>query len=80
MTKTFILLFVCAAAALAQPIGFGLKVGAPFTQAFKTGQAAARLIHPIRSDTFSARRWNSDCPPAWQSNWMRCIRSSTFRR
>lgn len=37
MNKTFLFLFVWAAAAFAQPIGFGLKVGAPFTQAFNTG-------------------------------------------
>jgi opacity protein-like surface antigen len=41
MIKTFILLFVCMASALAQPIGFGLKVGAPFTQAFKTGASGS---------------------------------------
>ena len=36
MHKTFCLLFVCAAAALAQPIGLGLKVGLPLTDAFNT--------------------------------------------
>ena len=41
MTKTFILLIVCMASASAQPIGFGLKVGAPFTQAFNTGASGS---------------------------------------
>ena len=34
MIKTLSLLFVCTAAAMAQPIGVGLKVGLPLTDAF----------------------------------------------
>jgi Outer membrane protein beta-barrel domain len=36
MTKTFFLFVVSVSAALAQPIGFGLKVGLPLTDAFET--------------------------------------------
>jgi opacity protein-like surface antigen len=36
MTKTFLLMFVSAAAMLAQPIGVGFKAGLPLTQAFDT--------------------------------------------
>ena len=36
MKKTFLLLYVWAVAAVAQPIGFGLKLGTPLTDAFNT--------------------------------------------
>ena len=75
MTKTFILLIVCMASALAQPIGFGLKVGAPFTQAFNTGASGSTSYTSDTSDTSSVPRWNSDYLPAWESNSTRCIRS-----
>ena len=41
MMKTFTLMFVCAAAAMAQPIGVGLKVGLPLTDAFDTASGPA---------------------------------------
>ena len=40
MVKTFCLLFVSAAAVFSQPIGFGLKVGMPLTDAFDTASGA----------------------------------------
>jgi opacity protein-like surface antigen len=41
MKKTFLLFFVCGAAALAQPIGFGLKLGTPLTDAFNTASSGS---------------------------------------
>jgi hypothetical protein len=41
MKRTFLLLFVSVAAALAQPIGVGIKVGLPLTEAFNTGSSPA---------------------------------------
>jgi opacity protein-like surface antigen len=51
MTKTFLVLSVWAAAAFAQPIGFGLKVGAPLTEAFDTATG------PSSSYTSSTKRY-----------------------
>jgi opacity protein-like surface antigen len=51
MTKTLSLLFVCAAAAMAQPIGVGLKVGLPLTDAFETASG------PSSSYTSDTKRY-----------------------
>lgn len=51
MTKTFFLIVVSAAAALAQPIGIGLKVGLPLTDAFKTASG------PSSSYTSDTKRY-----------------------
>jgi opacity protein-like surface antigen len=48
MLKTFALLSVFAAAAVAQPIGFGVKVGLPLTDAFDT---ASNATTSYESDT-----------------------------
>lgn len=45
------MLFVWAAAAVAQPIGIGLKVGLPLTEAFKTGSG------PLASYTSDTKRY-----------------------
>jgi opacity protein-like surface antigen len=41
MIKTILFIFVSAAAAFSQPIGFGLKVGLPLTEAFNTSAGPA---------------------------------------
>ena len=41
MIKTIFLIFVSTAAAFSQPIGFGVKVGLPLTEAFNTSSGTA---------------------------------------
>jgi opacity protein-like surface antigen len=41
MIKTILFIFVSAAAAFSQPIGFGVKVGLPLTEAFNTSAGPA---------------------------------------
>src|SRR4051794_31463064 len=51
MIKTFYILIVSTAAALAQPIGLGVKVGLPLTEAFNTGS------NPTTSYTSDTKRY-----------------------